>query len=64
VKSTLTTHPFYSVLPDDEPNQHVYHDRSDCPDGLRVKLADCRQGTGNRRHCPTCASMAGRHSGA
>ena len=47
---------FHTVTPErGEPgHRDVYHDVSDCPDGMRIKPANRRAGTGGRPKCEYC----------
>jgi hypothetical protein len=46
--------PYYSVASTDPA---VYHDKSNCPDGERIKQENKRWGTDNRRHCEECPKV-------
>ena len=48
--------PYHTATPEkDEPNHRdVYHDLSDCPDGVRVKPQNRRSGDGGRPKCDYC----------
>jgi hypothetical protein len=48
------TSPYYSVASTDPP---VYHSKSNCPDGERIKPQNKRYGTGNRRPCRECPKV-------
>lgn len=47
---------YHTVTPErDEPvHRDVYHDLSDCPDGMRIKPANRRAGTEGRPKCDYC----------
>jgi hypothetical protein len=47
--------PYYSISPED---RHVYHDKSNCPDGERILPQNKRQGTGGRAHCLECPKVS------
>jgi hypothetical protein len=36
----------------------VYHSKSNCPDGERIKPQNKRYGTGNRRPCRECPKVS------
>jgi hypothetical protein len=46
---------YYSVASTDPA---VYHDKSNCPDGERIKPENKRYGTDNRRHCEECPKVS------
>jgi hypothetical protein len=50
----MKAYPYHTILVEDYPRDNVYHDHSDCPDGLRIKPEHKRQGTANRRRCDEC----------
>ena len=45
---------YYSVASTDPA---VYHDKSNCPDGERIKPENKRWGKGGRRHCEECPKV-------
>ena len=47
--------PYYSISPED---RKVYHDKTKCPDGERIKPANKRQGTDNRPKCKECDKVS------
>lgn len=47
--------PYYSISPED---REVYHDKSNCPDGERIKPENRRSGTGGRDHCKECPNVS------
>ncbi len=47
--------PYYSVASTDPA---VYHDKSNCPDGERIKPENKRWGTGGRDHCKECPKVS------
>ena len=49
--------PYHTVLMEDERNRNVYHARSECPDGRRIKPEHRRDGTANRRKCDECTRL-------
>jgi hypothetical protein len=52
---TVKVAPYYSISPED---REVYHDKSNCPDGERIKPGNKRSGTGNRPYCKECPKVA------
>jgi hypothetical protein len=50
-----TVSPYYSISPEDK---QVYHDKSNCPDGERIKPENKFQGTGNRPKCMECPKVS------
>jgi hypothetical protein len=52
---TVKVAPYYSISPED---REVYHDKSNCPDGERIKPQNKRSGTGNRPYCKECPKVA------
>jgi hypothetical protein len=47
--------PYYSISPED---REVYHDKSNCPDGERIKPENKRYGKDNRDHCKECPKVS------
>ena len=45
---------YHTVLQATPPERNVYHDHSDCPDGLRIKPEHKASGTDNRPRCDAC----------
>jgi hypothetical protein len=48
------TTPYYSISPEDP---EVYHDKSNCPDGERIKPENKRLGTDDRQKCKQCPNV-------
>jgi hypothetical protein len=46
--------PYYSVSSSDRP---VFHNKSNCPEGERIKKEDKRYGTDNRPLCKECQKV-------
>lgn len=48
--------PYHTATPEKEDPGHrdVYHDLSDCPDGLRIKVANRSAGMAGRPKCDYC----------
>jgi hypothetical protein len=48
--------PYHTTTPEaGEPgHRNVYHDRSECPDGSRIKAGNRVAGTGGRPKCDWC----------
>ena len=46
---------YYSISPED---REVYHDKSNCPDGERIKPDNKRYGTDGRDHCKECPKVS------
>jgi hypothetical protein len=57
-ENTMKVSPYHTVTPEKEEPGHrdVYHDLSDCPDGLRIKIANRRAGMAGRPKCDYCKS--------
>lgn len=49
------TSPYYSVSPED---RQVYHNKSNCPDGERIKPENLRYGTAGRPLCKECPKVS------
>ena len=49
-----TTKPYYSISPED---RRVYHDKTTCPDGLRILPQNRRDGTDARPKCLECPKV-------
>jgi hypothetical protein len=53
------TNPYHTDSPEYPAEQReVYHDKSNCPDGERIKPEHRKNGTGNRRHCKECPKVS------
>lgn len=50
-----TTAAYYSISPED---RRVYHDKSNCPDGERIRPENKRYGTDGRDHCKECPKVS------
>lgn len=46
---------YYSISRED---REVYHDKSNCPDGERIKPENKRYGTDNRPKCQECPKVS------
>ena len=53
--------PYHTMTPEkDEPgHRDVYHNRSECPDGRRIKPENRRAGKGGRPKCDWCKDHKG-----
>lgn len=47
-----TTHPDYT-----DAQTHVYHDQSDCPEALKIRILHRTEGSGGRTYCKECARI-------
>jgi hypothetical protein len=47
--------PYYSISPED---REVYHNKSNCPDGERIKPENKRSGTDGRDHRKECPKVS------
>ena len=50
-----TSSAYYSIASTDPA---VYHDKTNCPDGVRIKAENKRWGTDGRRHCEECPKVS------
>ena len=57
-ENTMKVSPYHTVTPEKEEPGHrdVYHDLSDCPDGLRIKITNRRAGMAGRPKYDYCKS--------
>jgi hypothetical protein len=49
--------PYHTIIPEKPPERDVYHDHSNCADGMRIKPEHKKQGTANRPRCRKCQEM-------
>jgi len=39
-------------------HREVYHDKTDCPDGKRIKAEHRKNGDGGKKHCLECDKVS------
>jgi hypothetical protein len=53
------TNPYHTDSPEyPRETREVYHDKSNCPDGERIKKEHRKDGTGNKRHRKECPKVS------